>query len=143
MNKRVLKTSHKAAIANSHFKERHPSCVVRTKGNNSVRISSHNTSILSSVYNLSTGPNTGPGQPHPTGMNRLNTYTILSQTNRKTHVIYMVLYHLHTRPPTSCKRDLVPLPTLILIMVLCYIYIASLMNCIQPDDGHSSNGLNM
>ena len=32
-----------------------------------------------------------------------------------------VLYHLHTRSPTLCKPDLVPLPTLILIIVLCYI----------------------
>jgi len=37
------------------------------------------------------------------------------------HTVYMVLHHLHTRPPTLCKRDLVPLPTLILIIVLCYI----------------------
>ena len=66
-------------------------------------------------------PNMGPDQPHPTGMNRLSTYTILSLTNRKTHVIYMVLYHLHTQthPPTSCKRDLVPLLTPILITVVC------------------------
>ena len=57
--------------------------------------------------------------------------------------IRMVLYHLHTRPPALCKRGLVPLPTLILIIVLCYIYTASLINCIQPDDGHSSVGRNM
>jgi len=30
MKKSVLKTYHIAAIANSHFKERHPRCVVRT-----------------------------------------------------------------------------------------------------------------
>ena len=47
------------------------------------------------------------------------------------------------RPPTLCKRDLVSLPTLILIIVLCYVYIASLINCIQPDDGDSSIGRNM
>jgi len=57
----------------------------------------------------------------PRGMNRLGTYTTLSYTNRVTHVICMVLYHLHTRPPTLCKRDLVSLPTLTLIIVLCYI----------------------
>ena len=46
--------------------------------------------------------------------------------------------------PTDCVNEMsFPLPTLILIIVLCYIYIASLKNCIQPDDGHSSIGRNM
>jgi len=48
-----------------------------------------------------------------------------------------------TCPPTLCKRDLVPSATLILIILLCYIYIASLINRIQPDDGHSSIGRNI
>ena len=61
----------------------------------------------------------------PRGMNRFGTYTTLSQTNRVTHVICMVLYHLHTRPPTLCKSDLASLSTLILIIVLLYLYSCS------------------
>ena len=82
----------------------------------------------------------------PRGLSRLGTYITLSPTNRITRVISTVLYHLHTRPPTLCKRDLLSLPTLILIIVLLYhiyIYKTSLINCIQPDDGHSSIGRNM
>ena len=62
--------------------------------------------------------------------------SVLSRTlhchrqNRITHVICMILYHLNTRPTTLCKRDLVPLPTLTLIIVPCYIYIAFLINFI-------------
>jgi len=50
------------------------------------------------------------------------------------------------RTPTDFMYNQIsfPLPTLILIIVLCYIiYIASLIKCIQPDDGHSSIGRNM
>ena len=102
------------------FKERHPHCVVRTYGNNSVSI--YQTPPQARKYSTA-GPKTGPGQTHPTGMNRFSTYTILSQITRETHVThtYMVLYHLHTCPPTLCNRDFVPLHTLTLIIVLCYI----------------------
>jgi len=40
---------------------------------------------------------------------------------RITHVICTILYHLQTRPSTLCERDLVLLPKLIQIIVLCYI----------------------
>jgi len=45
----------------------------------------------------------------------------------------MVLYHLHTRPLTLCKLDLVPLTYTNTnnCSVLYHIYIASLINCIH------------
>ena len=69
----------------------------------------------------------------------------LSQKNRITYVISLVLYHSHTRPPTLCKtRSRSPLPTLIILFyITSYLYSFSDKNCIQPEDGHSSNGRNM
>jgi len=44
----------------------------------------------------------------------------------------MVLYHLHTRLPTLCKRDLVPLPTLILIIFCVISYLHSFSDKLYP-----------
>jgi len=82
--------------------------------------SSHNTDILSAVYNLST---TCFGQcccgHHQVGYNlseKLYWYDITQKINNTNNNNCFVLHH---------------------------IYIASLINCIQPDDGHKSIDRNM
>jgi len=58
---------------------------VRTQGNNSIRISSHNTTILSSLYKLSTSGNIVVLRlPYPYRIIALNTITFL-QENVVTH----------------------------------------------------------
>jgi len=83
------------------------------------------------------GPNTAPGQPHPTGMNRLSTYIhyIVIDKQENTCYIHGSLPPAHTRPPSLCKRDIVPLFTLILIIALCYIYRVSREECARIREG--------
>ena len=101
------------------------------------------------------GACTDPGLPHPTGHAPTQAYraprgmhrprptaphgactdsacTLHCHRHKITHVICLVLYHLHTRPPTLCKtRSRSPLPTLIICSILYHIYIASLLKVVS------------
>jgi len=63
-----------------------------------------------------------------------------SSLEQRVFLIHVLISPLHPRHVASPSSNL---PTLILLIVLFYIYIASLIKCIRPDDGHSNNGRNM
>ena len=93
------------------------------------------------------GPNTGPGLPHPTGhepTQHVHYIVIDKQDNTCYTRMYGSLPSAHTptdfvqtrsRPFTYTNTNN--------CSVLYHIYIAALINCIQPDDGHSSIDRNM
>jgi len=93
-----------------------------------------------------TGPNTGPGLPHPTG-HEPTQYVHYIVIDKQNNTCYMhdSLPSAHT--PTDFVKNEIAFPLTYTstnnCSVLHHIYIASLINCIQPDDGHSRIGRNM
>jgi len=61
------------------------------------------------------------------------------------HMLYTRFFTICTHTPTNFVYTRYPLnyTNTHNCSVLYHIYIASLINCIQPDNGHSSNGRNM